>query len=65
MNIGSGKVEQITITNDQHRLSLEDIQQMIKEGEEFAEQVCFCSTGVTPTDAKYPRTNCNGSVLRV
>ncbi|KAE9408582.1 heat shock protein 70 [Gymnopus androsaceus JB14] len=35
---GTGKVEQITITNDQHRLSLEDIQQMIKEGEEFAEQ---------------------------
>lgn len=35
---GSGNSEQITITNDQGRLSKEEIEQMIKEAEKFAEE---------------------------
>ncbi|KAK7045728.1 ATPase with role in protein import into the ER [Paramarasmius palmivorus] len=35
---GTGKSESITITNDQARLSTEEIERMIREGEEFAEQ---------------------------
>jgi heat shock protein 5 len=35
---GTGKSENIVITNDQGRLSEEDIERMIKEAEEFAEQ---------------------------
>ncbi|KAI3596980.1 heat shock protein [Moniliophthora roreri] len=35
---GTGKSEFITITNDQARLSPEEIKRMIREGEEFAEQ---------------------------
>jgi len=34
----SGRVENIVITNDQGRLSEEDIERMIKEAEEFADQ---------------------------
>ncbi len=35
---GSGKAEKITITNDKGRLSQEEIDRMIKESEDFAEQ---------------------------
>lgn len=35
---GSGNSEQLTITNDQGRLSKEEIEQMIKEAEKFAEE---------------------------
>jgi heat shock protein 5 len=35
---GSGKTEKITITNDKGRLSQEDIDRMVNEAEEFAEQ---------------------------
>jgi len=35
---GSGKTESITITNDKGRLSKEEIDQMIKDAEKFAEQ---------------------------
>lgn len=35
---GTGKSESITITNDKGRLSQEDIDRMVKEAEEFAEQ---------------------------
>lgn len=35
---GSGKTEKITITNDKGRLSQEDIDRMVQEAEEFAEQ---------------------------
>ena len=35
---GSGKTEKITITNDKGRLSQEDIDRMVEEAEEFAEQ---------------------------
>lgn len=35
---GSGKTEQITITNDKGRLSKEEIDNMIKDAEKFAEQ---------------------------
>ncbi len=35
---GSGQSEQITITNDQGRLSKEEIEAMIKEAEKFAEE---------------------------
>lgn len=35
----SGKSESITISNDKGRLSKEDIERMIREGDEFAEQV--------------------------
>ena len=44
---GSGKSESITITNDKGRLSEEDIERMVKEAEQFAEEdkifkeVCF------------------------
>jgi heat shock protein 5 len=34
----SGKSEQITITNDKSRLTQEQIEKMIKEGEKFAEE---------------------------
>jgi endoplasmic reticulum chaperone BiP len=34
---GTGNVEKITITNDQGRLSKEEIEQMIRDSEEFAE----------------------------
>ena len=36
---GTGKKEKITITSDKGRLSQEDIERMVKEAEEFAEQV--------------------------
>ena len=35
---GSGSKEAITITNDQDRLTPEDIEKMIKDSEEFAEE---------------------------
>ncbi|CAH6719601.1 endoplasmic reticulum chaperone BiP [[Candida] jaroonii] len=35
---GTGKSESITITNDKGRLSKEDIERMVQEAEEFAEQ---------------------------
>ena len=35
---GTGKKEQITITNDKGRLSKEDIEKMVKEGEQFAKE---------------------------
>jgi heat shock protein 1/8 len=35
---GSGKKESITITNDKGRLSKEDIEKMVKEGEQFAKE---------------------------
>ena len=35
---GAGKREKITITNDKGRLSQEDIERMVQEAEEFAEQ---------------------------
>ncbi|CAO3662605.1 unnamed protein product [Umbelopsis vinacea] len=35
---GSGKSESITITNDKGRLSQEDIERMVKEAEEFADE---------------------------
>lgn len=35
---GTGKKEKITITNDKGRLSQEEIERMVKEAEEFAEQ---------------------------
>merc|ERR1712159_216260 len=35
---GTGKKEKITITNDQNRLSPEDIERMVQEAEKFAEE---------------------------
>lgn len=35
---GTGKKEKITITSDKGRLSQEDIERMVREAEEFAEQ---------------------------
>ena len=35
---GSGKTEQITITNDKGRLSSDDIERMVKEAEEYKEE---------------------------
>lgn len=35
---GTGKKEKITITNDQNRLTPEDIQNMINDAEKFADQ---------------------------
>merc|ERR1712196_283611 len=35
---GTGKAEKITITNDKGRLSQEDIERMVREAEEFAEE---------------------------
>ena len=35
---GAGKREKITITNDKGRLSQEEIERMVQEAEEFAEQ---------------------------
>ena len=35
---GSGKKEEITITNDKGRLSKEDIEKMVQEGEDFAKE---------------------------
>ena len=35
---GSGKKEQITITNDKGRLSSDDIERMVQEAEEFKEE---------------------------
>jgi heat shock protein 5 len=35
---GTGKSESITITNDKGRLSEEEIQRMVQEAEEFAEE---------------------------
>merc|ERR1739847_2087 len=35
---GSGKSEKITITNDSGRLSPEEIERMVQEAEEFAEE---------------------------
>ena len=41
---GTGKSEKITITNDKGRLSQEEIDRMVQEAEEFAEQVrAVCS----------------------
>ena len=36
---GTGKKEKITITSDKGRLSQEEIERMVQEAEEFAEQV--------------------------
>jgi hypothetical protein len=38
---GTGKKEKITIKAEKGRLSDEEIQRMVQEAEEFAEQVCF------------------------
>merc|ERR1711988_729184 len=38
MDMGTGKSESITITNDKGRLTEEQIERMIKEAEEFAEE---------------------------
>ncbi|KAK7686854.1 ATPase with role in protein import into the ER [Cerrena zonata] len=38
MDKGTGKSESITITNDKGRLSKEDIDRMVEEGEKFAQQ---------------------------
>ena len=35
---GTGKAEKITITNDKGRLSQEEIERMVEEAEEFAEE---------------------------
>merc|ERR1712188_208316 len=35
---GTGKAEKITITNDKGRLTEEDIERMVKEAEEYAEE---------------------------
>ena len=35
---GTGNKEKITITNDQNRLTPEDIEQMIKDAEKFADE---------------------------
>merc|ERR1712080_195909 len=35
---GTGKKEKITITNDQNRLSPEDIERMVKDAETFADE---------------------------
>ena len=35
---GTGKSNSITITNDQRRLSAEDIERMVREAEEFADE---------------------------
>ena len=35
---GTGKTETITITNDKGRLTKEEIEQMVKDGEKFAEE---------------------------
>jgi L1 cell adhesion molecule like protein len=35
---GTGKTEKITVKNDSHRLSQEDIERMVKEAEQFAAQ---------------------------
>lgn len=35
---GAGKREKITITNDKGRLSQEEIERMVKEAEEFADE---------------------------
>lgn len=35
---GTGKAEKITITNDKGRLSQEEIERMVREAEEFAEE---------------------------
>merc|ERR1712056_44921 len=35
---GTGKAEKITITNDKGRLSEEDIERMVREAEEFADE---------------------------
>ena len=42
---GTGKKEKITITNDKGRLSQEEIERMVQEAEEFAEQVGSCGRG--------------------
>lgn len=39
----TGKSEKITIKNDKGRLSEEDIERMVKEAEDFAEQARFKS----------------------
>ena len=38
----AGKSEKITIKNDKGRLSEEEIERMVKEAEDFAEQVGRC-----------------------
>jgi heat shock protein 5 len=35
---GTGKVKSITITNDKRRLSTEEIDRMVREAEEFADE---------------------------
>jgi molecular chaperone DnaK (HSP70) len=39
----TGKSEKITIKNDKGRLSEEEIERMVKEAEDFAEQVGCCT----------------------
>jgi molecular chaperone DnaK (HSP70) len=47
---GTGKSEKITITNDKGRLSQEEIDRMVQEAEEFAEQVPVLSMIVKNQD---------------
>ena len=42
--LSAGKSEKITIKNDKGRLSEEEIERMVKEAEDFAEQVRYVST---------------------
>ena len=50
---GTGKKEKITITNDNNRLSPEDIERMINDAEKFAEEVNNLFTFILPS--KYGR----------
>lgn len=58
---GTGKSEKITITNDKGRLSQEEIDRMVQEAEEFAEQVrtirllrCLCCRDMMSSYALCP-----------
>lgn len=63
----AGKQEKITIKNDKGRLSQEEIDRMVQEAEEYAEQdkaVCYCShnaciqTQVLPRLTRHTYTRC-------
>merc|ERR1712118_94331 len=51
---GSGKSEKITITNDSGRLSPEEIERMVQEAEEFAEEDKLERERVTPRTTSRP-----------
>jgi endoplasmic reticulum chaperone BiP len=50
---GTGKSEKITITNDKGRLSQEEIDRMVQEAEEFAEQVRSVHTNIRALTAAH------------